>query len=394
MPVADLSSLIQIKKIKHPSSGTIFYSHDGKGYKGLRLSVGVETKTWVLSKRIGASVKSIKLGAYPDVRHGDDAMVLAKEKLDSIEAGTDARSTEIKTLRDAFDSHLTQSTASKSTKDTYEIEIETHLKALFNKDIEKVTVPMLEAALAEIVQKGKFSTADHCCNIIKMAFARAARVRRIPNLADGLKVKAANRPPVRNKVLFDVKETWPAISLINEIESQSRRIGWVVMLFTGIRSGAVKSLDWSQIDLKKKTITLHKMKNGLSRTLPVADVVIDALKALPHRTGWVFPANSESGHTEDFGALKRGTEMFKGKERDKIVLRQHDTRRLFTTAGRGARLPTYVIDELRGDTAKTTQDGYDQGSATHEDANAIAARLIHENKEVPVFALDKVNKPS
>lgn len=38
-------------------------------------------------------------------------------------------------------------------------------------------------------------------------------------------------------------------------------------------------------------------------------------------------------------------------------------------------MPSYVIDQLRGDTIKTTQDLYDQGSMTHHDANAIAKQI-------------------
>ena len=46
---------------------------------------------------------------------------------------------------------------------------------------------------------------------------------------------------------------------------------------------SMASICYAQAD---KTITLSEMKNGLTRTFPVADVLIEALKALPHREGY------------------------------------------------------------------------------------------------------------
>lgn len=383
---ANLRSRPKIDAIKAPKTGTTFYSHDGDALKGLRLAVGSRTKTWVMSKRINGKVRSIKLGHWPEVVNGDAAMEIARDKIAELETGTDAASTNVVTLMDAFGSHVARSSAKEATINTYRLQINNHLSDLFAKPIEQITLPMLEDAI-----KGKSaSTAKHLVQIIKMAFRRASIIRRCFDVSADLKVTQKHKPS--SNVLFDPKEEWPALELILGNRSLIHRTAWLTMLLTGFRSINVRTLTWDQIDLTRKTITLTEMKNGLSRTFPIADVVAEALKALPHREGYVFPANSKTGHIDQL--MARTVTLGEGDEvRTVKVLRQHDCRRLFTTAARRVRLPEYIIDELRGDTAKKVQDIYDQGSANHEDANKIAERIVVECGLTPETVVERIKSP-
>jgi len=387
MPSIDLSKRPSIAKIKHPDTGTVFYSHDGNGYKGLRLSVGKATKTWVLSKRIGSSIKSISLGAWPEIATGDMALTVAKTKLDELDQGRDAKASGIKTLGDAFDSHIQNSTAKKATLDTYKIEIDTYLTDLFAKPVERVSLPMMEEVVRNIERSGKVSTAEHVCALIRMASRRASILRGLPYVAEDLKVK--QKPKKKPGILFDVKERWPVLDVIDAIKSPTRRVAWMLMPFTGLRAINVRELDWRDVDLAKGTIKIADLKNHEERVFPIADIVVESLKSLPHRTGWVFPAESKSGHIEELGHLSV-TEEVDGEKRQKKILRQHDCRRLHTTAARAEKMPTYIIDQLRGDTDKTVQDVYDQGSASHEDANRIAARILRQCGVAPDSPVDLV----
>lgn len=383
---ANLRSRPKIQAIKPSTSDTEFYRHDGDALKGLRLAVGAQAKTWIMSKRINGKVRSITVGRWPEVANGDAAMEIAREKIAELETGTDAASTQVVTLMDAFESHVERSSAKVETTDNYRMQIKNHLADLFEKPIEKITLPMLEDAI-----KGKTpSTALHLAQIIRMAFRRAATLRRCFDVSADLKVMEKHRPA--SNVLFDPKETWPALDLILSKRSQIHRTAWLVMLFTGFRSLNARSLQWDQIDLERKTITLSGMKNGLSRTFPVADVLIEALKALPHREGYVFPADSKTGHIDQLIARKE-TVGEGDNEREIKTLRQHDCRRLFTTAARRARLPEYIIDELRGDTPKKVQDIYDQGSANHDDANTIADRIINECGLTSESVVERIKSP-
>ncbi|WP_205388925.1 tyrosine-type recombinase/integrase [Sulfitobacter sp. JL08] len=380
---ANLRSRPKIHSIKPSTCDTIFYRHDGDALQGLRLAVGAQAKTWIMSKRINGKVRSITLGRWPEIANGDAAMAVAREKIVALEAGTDAVTTQVVTLMDAFESHLARSSAKPSTKDNYRLQVQNHLSDLFERPVENITLPMLEDAI-----KGKTpSTALHLAQIIRMAFRRASTLRRCFDVSADLKVMERHKPA--SHVLFDPKETWPALDLILEKRSLIHRTAWLTMLFTGFRSLNTRTLTWDQIDLTRKTITLTEMKNGLTRTFPVADVLIEALKALPYREGNVFPAESRTGHVHQLIAFTM-TVGQGSKAQEVNVLRQHDCRRLFTTAARRARLPEYIIDELRGDTPKSVQDIYDQGSANHDDANTIAERIIKECGLTPSFVLDRI----
>lgn len=391
MPTAKLTSRPEVAKIAHPASGTIFYSHEGDALPGIRLAVGARTKTWVLSKRIQGKVRSIKLGDWPALANGDAAMVVARAKVAELETGTDAKSTQIRTLGDAFNSHIERSSAKPATIETYRIQVRTHLLDIFDKPIEKITLPMLERRLMELVKEGKVSTAHHVCALIKMASRRAAIIRRMIDVAADLRVGVP--APKGKDVRFDTREKWPALDLILEIKSTYRRTAWLVMLFTGLRAKNVRELRWENVNLDEGTIWVEGLKNSKSQTFPLADVVVVALKVLPLREGWVFPAKSKTGHTVDLGELHRGTEVHNGKERPKKALGQHDCRRLFTTAARKEKMPAYIIDQLRGDTVKSVQDRYDQGSADRDDANRIAARIIAECGLVPETVVERIKSP-
>ncbi len=383
---ANLRSRPKIEAIKPSKQDTVFYRHDGDALTGLRLAVGKRAKTWVMTKRINGKVRTVTLGRWPEVANGDAAMDVARDKIAELEAGTDAATTNVATLMDAFESHIARSSAKAETKDNYRLQIKNHLTDLFERPIEKITLPMLEDAI-----KGKApSTQLHLAQIIRMAFRRASTLRRCFDVSADLKVMHKHKPA--SHVLFDPKETWPALDLIMTRRSLIHRTAWLTMLFTGFRSLNTRSLTWDQIDLERKTITLNKMKNGLSRTFPVADVLIEALMRLPHREGYVFPAESRTGHIHQLMALK--VVDGDGEDaREEKVLRQHDCRRLFTTAARRARLPEYIIDELRGDTPKNVQDIYDQGSANHDDANMIAERIIQECGLVPCSLVEQIKAP-
>ena len=93
------------------------------------------------------------LGAWPDLPTVFAARDVAKEKMGVITTKTDDRSTGIKTLRDAMESHIAQSDASKDTQDYYRDQIDRHLSTLFDRTIDELTLPDLERALAPHVGK-------------------------------------------------------------------------------------------------------------------------------------------------------------------------------------------------------------------------------------------------
>ena len=79
--LANLRSRPKIQAIKPSKSDTVFYRHDGDAFRGLRLAVGTQTKTWIVSKRINGKVRSITVGRWPEIATGDAAMDIARGKI-------------------------------------------------------------------------------------------------------------------------------------------------------------------------------------------------------------------------------------------------------------------------------------------------------------------------
>lgn len=168
-----------------------------------------------------------------------------------------------------------------------------------------------------------------------MAFRRACLSRDAVNVATGLTKAKKQHKADADKLLFDARETWPALGLIEAKRKRSLLIGtgWIVMLFTGFRSINVRSLTWDQVDFERAEIHFDKLKNGLSRAFPIADNVTDALSDPPQHDGFVFFSNSRDGHIGNPDVLLVA---------DKPKLRPHICRRLYTSACRRERLPEYI----------------------------------------------------
>lgn len=66
-------------------------------------------------------------------------------------------------------------------------------------------------------------------------------------------------------------------------------------LETGARRGELTNLQWSNINLVKRTAILSDTKNGDDREVPLSSKAVEIIKSQPrHITGFVFPIRSDS----------------------------------------------------------------------------------------------------
>ena len=85
--------------------------------------------------------------------------------------------------------------------------------------------------------------------------------------------------------------------ILLEAVNQSRNI-WLATLVelaieTGMRRGELLSIEWSDVDLDRRTIHLENTKNGSPRTVPLSRRVLELLNAIPRDIcGRVFPINA------------------------------------------------------------------------------------------------------
>jgi integrase len=79
--------------------------------------------------------------------------------------------------------------------------------------------------------------------------------------------------------------------LLKKCEASIRPV-IVTALHTGMRRSELLKLQWSDVDLSNRVITVQESKSGKKRAIPIDDTLFKTLQVLPSRfkKGWVFPS--------------------------------------------------------------------------------------------------------
>lgn len=132
------------------------------------------------------------------------------------------------------------------------------------------------------------STANRNLTLIKTVYNRAVAWGDYvgPNPANGVQRKPENAARLRYLSLAEM-EAFLAVCR----KPEYARIYSVVVcaLFTGMRRGEIKALDWQNVNLEARTIYILHSKSGKPREIPVADKFLEVMQSLNPRTaGPVF----------------------------------------------------------------------------------------------------------
>jgi integrase len=116
---------------------------------------------------------------------------------------------------------------------------------------------------------------------------------------------------------------------------------------TGMRQGEIRNLSWQDVDLFRKTATIHKTKNKEKRTIPLNQTVIDLLKAkskIVSLKGYVFAQYDDKSTKREI--QKQFSTAIKRAKIDNF--RFHDLRHTFATRLAQAGVDIYTIAKLMG----------------------------------------------
>ena len=104
-------------------------------------------------------------------------------------------------------------------------------------------------------------------------------------------VRKPTQPKGRERVLTSAER----VRLLAELQPTGRRNVWmlsvvVLALETGMRRSELLALRWGDINLDRRTATLHMTKNGESRVVPLSTSAVQTLTTMPRSIcGAVFP---------------------------------------------------------------------------------------------------------
>jgi integrase len=145
-------------------------------------------------------------------------------------------------------------------------------------------------------------------------------------------LKTVTMPPGRVRYLTAEERA----SLIDNARPELR-LYIEAALQTGARRGELCTVRWTDVDMRTRTISFPKTKNGERRTVPMTDSLIRLVHALPR-------------------PLDQQTPLFKGLSPDAITI-------AFRRLARGLRLDNLKFHDLRHDVASTlTMAGVPQRS--------------------------------
>ncbi|MEZ5796679.1 MAG: tyrosine-type recombinase/integrase [Paracoccaceae bacterium] len=381
MPISKLQRRVDVDAIPLSKGKTTTYSDPNADTdpKGIRLAVSSNAKAWIITKRIDGKVKTLRIGAFPEIATVHQAAALAVDMIKPVAIKASAKGSGLRTLNDALEQVLENSSASEITLKAYRDNVRRHLTDLFAKPVDEITLTDIERTLEKHVRRDGGArratrTYGSLRQIIVMCFDRAEAVRLIPNPTRGL--KSPKPMPKRDRVQIDLKK-WPVLDMIDKKKQSSRTylyaFGWELMLFTGLRSINAKTLRWSDIDFDEATMRIEKLKNGRDVTFPLAAHTVEVLRALHKRTGhqqWVFPHRNRAKAGQHIATF--GHHLKEGDQR----VTPHDMRRLLTTAAEGSGIGPTAVDEMRGDKGRRMASTYNQGILTHAHVEAVARQII------------------
>jgi integrase len=195
---------------------------------------------------------------------------------------------EANTLNDLFDIYIKQETRYREDKtNRYNKFLKPTLGSMNIKDIKKYHV---EDIFTKLLKQGyKTSTAVKNTKTLLSAILSFAVSRDIlqSNPIYGLKLKTES---TLKRVNDPLKEFNAVEDAINDLfaDKPLHKAIMITALYTARRRSEIQNLKWSDINFQSKTYTLRETKNGETPTFAMHVKAIEAIKALPKITDYVF----------------------------------------------------------------------------------------------------------
>jgi integrase len=133
-------------------------------------------------------------------------------------------------------------------------------------------------------------------------------------------------------------------SAVNNLNGSQVMDYLTLLLFTGLRRQEAMKLQWNQVDLKAKTLTIIDTKNRNPLTLPLGPFILKLLKARKSNatdSPFVFPGIGKTGHLVE---SKHQTAQVTKESGIKFCL--HDLRRVFINTAESLDISSYAVKQL------------------------------------------------
>lgn len=164
--------------------------------------------------------------------------------------------------------------------------------------------------IEEELQRIQSSSVNRDLNLLSSVFEQGKRWQWLAeNPVRGIYRPKNPRPRDRRISPNEIERILMALNFDGERVIEQRHEIAVAFLFaleTAMRQGEIWKLQWGDINIEKRYLTLHETKNGTSRDVPLSREAIRLLKLLPsyRQGGRAFVTNQQSSGTIFRRALK------------------------------------------------------------------------------------------
>jgi integrase len=315
MPTRKLTDLFA-ERVQPPARGRIEYFDATFG--GLSLRVTAQgNKSWSLFYRMGGRLRRLTIGQFPAIKPAQ-ARREAGAALERVRLGVDPaeekRGRRLASDADTFTKALQDylAYAKRRWADSTYKEIKRALerepsRAWRDRPLSSISRADVIRLLDAIVAAGAEIGANRSLAYLRALFNWAVKRGRLPS-SPVSGVDAPTKERTRDRVLSDDELRW--------LRRGCEKIDWPfgplvkLLLFTGQRRDEVASLQWSELDVDRRTWTLprEKTKNNHAHEIHLSDAAIEVLDSLP-RIGALLFTSTGSTAVSGFSRAKRRLDL-------------------------------------------------------------------------------------
>ena len=258
------------------------------------------------------------------------------------------------TLREVLDSYLAarKDNLRPASIRLYRLAVEQHLTVWLDTPLAEITAEMVEARhrdiAAEVAGAGRHSgttMANVALRVFRIVYNFAAmRATLPPNPVRRLQRQWYKEP--RRKRLVSVDDLPKFYAAACALPNPVARDYLLLMMFSGMRRSEAAALKWENVDFRGRIIRVaaSRTKTGEQLDLPMSSYVaalLIARRAIGDVGGFIFPANSATGHITDTMRPLAMIEKATG-----IRISAHDLRRTYTTVAESCDISPYALKGL------------------------------------------------
>lgn len=369
MPKKKLTDLF-CETVKAPAAGRAEWYDAAFGGLVLRVSANGR-KSWSLHYRFAGEKRRFTIGNFPKIKPAQ-ARRAAGDALDRVSQGFDpsqekqakrdarppAEDTVAAVVEDYLEQYARRNTGAGTFKETARVLRRDVVPAWRHRPISSITRGDVNKLVDAIVARGAEVQANRTLARVRALFNwTVANDRLQASPVAGIKPPIRERP--RDRALTDDELRW--------LWKACKELGWPfgpltkLLLLTAQRRDEVAGMEWSELDLDKKTWTMprEKTKNDRAHEVQLSDTAVGVLRSLPAyrigTEGLVFTTNGitpVSGFSRakarlDAAMARARQDELGGDARAKIpewIL--HDLRRTAATGMARLNIPPHVVDKI------------------------------------------------